>query len=78
MTDHCNFCDPAHEQSWFREHSANLRRLREDGSLVLGARYADKGLVVLSAVSEDEAHARCGAIHPLSMACSATSCTVSW
>jgi uncharacterized protein YciI len=48
---------PAHEQSWFREHSANLKRLREDGNLVLGARYADKGLVVLSAISEDEAHA---------------------
>ncbi|HRQ66057.1 MAG TPA: YciI family protein [Xanthomonadaceae bacterium] len=48
---------PAHEQSWFREHSANLRRLRENGSLILGARYADKGLVVLSAISEDEAHA---------------------
>ncbi len=48
---------PAHEQSYFREHSANLKLLREDGSLVLGARYADKGLVVLSAVSEDEAHA---------------------
>lgn len=48
---------PAQEQPHFREHSANLKRLRDQGSLVLGARYADKGLVVLQAGSEQEAHA---------------------
>ena len=46
---------PANEQPYFREHSANLRKLRDQGSLVLGARYADKGLVVLQATSEQEA-----------------------
>lgn len=47
---------PPQEQQYFAEHSANLRRLREAGSLVLGARYGDKGLVVLAA--RDEADAR--------------------
>jgi uncharacterized protein YciI len=45
------------EQAHFREHSANLKRLREQGALVLGARYADKGLVVLKAPSEQDARA---------------------
>ena len=48
---------PAHEQAFFREHSANLKKLRDQGSLVFGARYSDKGLVVLEAISADEAHA---------------------
>lgn len=48
---------PAHEQAHFREHSANLRHLREQGALVMGARYADKGLIVLRAASEADAHA---------------------
>lgn len=37
------------DQSYFREHSVNLKRLRDAGHLVIGARYADKGLVVLAA-----------------------------
>ncbi len=45
----------AHEQAHFREHSSNLRRLREQQSLVLGARYSDKGLIVLAAANEQEA-----------------------
>lgn len=48
---------PAHEQAHFREHSANLKRLRDQGSLVLGARYSDKGFVLLQAATEQEAHA---------------------
>lgn len=48
---------PAPEQAHFRDHSANLRTLREQGSLVVGARYGDKGLVVLSAESETAARA---------------------
>jgi uncharacterized protein YciI len=48
---------PAYEQALFHEHSANLRRLREAGNLLLGARYSDKGLVVLSAPSLAEAKA---------------------
>lgn len=47
----------ANEQPHFREHSSNLKRLRDGGSLVLGARYSDKGFVVLRAASEQEAHA---------------------
>lgn len=45
------------EQPHFREHSQNLRRLREAGHLLIGARYADKGLVVLAASSEAAARA---------------------
>ena len=37
------------EQAYFREHSANLRRLREGQHLVVGARYSDKGLIVVAA-----------------------------
>ncbi len=48
---------PPQEQAFFSEHSAHLRRLREQGRLVMGARYADKGLLVLRAASEDEARA---------------------
>lgn len=48
---------PAQEQAYFRDHSANLKRLRDQGHLVIGARYADKGLIVLAAASESEAHA---------------------
>lgn len=46
---------PPQDQAYFREHSAHLRRLRENGSIVLGARYADKGLVVVAAASVEEA-----------------------
>ncbi len=35
------------EQQGFAEHSANLRRLRESGTLLFGARYADKGVILL-------------------------------
>jgi len=47
-----------HEQLHFREHSENLRRLRTEGRLVLGARYSDKGIVVLKAANEGEARAQ--------------------
>jgi len=39
---------PAQEQAHFREHSANLRRLRDEGHIVLGARYSDKGFLVVA------------------------------
>jgi len=48
---------PPQEQAYFREHSANLRKLREQGSLMLGARHGDKGLIVLAAESESAARA---------------------
>lgn len=48
---------PPPEQDQFREHSANLRKLREQGSLVIGARYGDKGFILLAAESEAAARA---------------------
>lgn len=48
---------PANEQAYFREHSAHLRKLRDDGVLVLGARFSDKGFIVLRAGSATEARA---------------------
>lgn len=38
-----------HEQPWFKEHSANLSKLRKDGIIKAGARYADKGIIVIAA-----------------------------
>jgi uncharacterized protein YciI len=49
---------PPQEQAFFREHSANLRRMREAGVLVMGARYSDKGLVIVSAASIAEVNAQ--------------------
>jgi hypothetical protein len=46
---------PAGEQSFFREHSANLARLRAEGAIVMGARYGDVGLVVVRAATEADA-----------------------
>jgi len=37
------------EQAWFKEHSANLSKLRKDGIIKAGARYADKGIIVVAA-----------------------------
>lgn len=45
------------DQAFFKEHSANLKRLRTAGHIVMGARYSDKGLVVFSARSADEVRA---------------------
>ncbi len=47
---------PPQEQKYFREHSTNLKRIRDSGALVMGARYSDKGFIVLAA--RDESHAR--------------------
>lgn len=46
---------PPGEQRFFREHSGHLAKLRAAGSIVLGARYADVGLVVVPAANEAEA-----------------------
>jgi uncharacterized protein YciI len=43
---------PPHEQLHFRDHSANLKRLRDAGHLIVGARYSDLGLIILAAESE--------------------------
>ncbi len=47
---------PAHEQLYFKEHSANLKRLRQEKKLLLGGRYSDKGMLLLA--MENEAAAR--------------------
>ena len=48
---------PPNEQAFFREHSANLAKLRAAGTIVMGARYADIGLVVVTAANVDDARA---------------------
>lgn len=39
------------EQTYFKEHSANLSKWRKEGIIQLGARYADKGMIILKAPS---------------------------
>ena len=46
-----------HEQAHFAEHSANLKRLRTAGKLLLGGRYADKGIIIVKGASEQEVRA---------------------
>jgi hypothetical protein len=46
-----NAAKAANEQPYFKEHSANLARWRKEGIIKLGARYADKGMIVISAPS---------------------------
>jgi uncharacterized protein YciI len=43
------------DQPFFREHSANLAKLRAAGTLVMGARYGDVGLIVVTAPTEADA-----------------------
>jgi uncharacterized protein YciI len=52
---------PPNEQKHFSDHSANLRKLRQEGRIVLGGRYGEVGLVLLRATSEDDARALVGA-----------------
>lgn len=39
------------EQQYFKEHSAFMGKIRKDGITKFGARYADKGIIVISASS---------------------------
>lgn len=48
---------PAHEQAYFNEHSANLKKLRAEKKILVGARYSDKGLIIIAAANEQEARA---------------------
>ena len=48
---------PAAEQPGFSEHSANIKRLTETQALVIGARYGEKGLLVVTAADEAAARA---------------------
>lgn len=45
------------EQRLFREHSLHLKKLRDAGHIVLGARYSDKGLLVFAAQTAAEVKA---------------------
>jgi uncharacterized protein YciI len=47
----------AADQPGFREHSATLSRLRQNGMVVFGARYGDLGMIILRADSLDAAKA---------------------
>jgi uncharacterized protein YciI len=48
---------PPQEQAGFQKHSQNLQRLRKEGRILLGGRYSDRGMLVLSGASEDEVRA---------------------
>jgi uncharacterized protein YciI len=47
----------AGEQPGFSEHSANIKRLTDTQALVIGARYGDKGLLIITAADEAAARA---------------------
>ncbi len=49
---------PPQDQPFFKEHSSNLRRMRESGLLVMGARYSDKGLVIVAASTASDVRAQ--------------------
>ncbi|NOT09761.1 MAG: hypothetical protein HOP28_16330 [Gemmatimonadales bacterium] len=46
---------PPNQQRYFREHSQNLGRLRQEGRLLIGGRFGGTGLLLLRAHSEEEA-----------------------
>jgi ketosteroid isomerase-like protein len=52
---------PPAEQAAFAEHGANLQRLRREGVIALGARYADKGMIVTRFPDEAAARREIGA-----------------
>ena len=39
------------EQPYFKEHGARLGQLRKDGVIKFGARYSDKGMIVIAAAT---------------------------
>lgn len=39
------------DQVYFKEHSGHLSRLRSDGIIRAGARYADKGMIIIKSKS---------------------------
>jgi hypothetical protein len=45
----------ANEQVGFKEHSANLQRLRAEKRIPIGGRYADKGMLIVEAKDEVDA-----------------------
>jgi len=46
---------PPHEQPNFKEHSARLGQLRKEGVIRFGARYGEKGMIVITASTREAA-----------------------
>lgn len=46
---------PPHEQLHFKDHSARLGQLRKEGIIRFGARYAEKGMIIISASTREAA-----------------------
>jgi len=42
---------PPNEQPYFMDHSANLGKLRKEGVIKAGVRYAEKGIIFITASS---------------------------
>lgn len=43
------------QQQYFNEHSTFLQQLRADGTITMGARYADTGMIIFKALDLDNA-----------------------
>lgn len=43
------------EQAYFKDHSAFLKKLRDEGSITMGARYSDTGMIILKAADLESA-----------------------
>jgi uncharacterized protein YciI len=46
---------PPAEQVGFKDHSANIARLKAEGRLLIGGRFSDAGLLLVRAASREEA-----------------------
>lgn len=44
------------EQTRFAEHSANMKRLRDEGTILFGARYGKYGLLIMQSESQSSAN----------------------
>lgn len=53
-----NVAKPPSEQPFFKEHSANVSQWRKEGIVKFGARYADKGILVITAPTLQAARVR--------------------
>jgi hypothetical protein len=43
------------DQAFFKEHSSRLSQLRKEGTIKFGARYGDKGIIVVMAANREKA-----------------------
>ena len=55
LGEHWDPARQAHEQVYFKEHSAHLQALRKSKKISLGGRYSDTGMLLLKATDEAEA-----------------------